>query len=91
MSHGAPGMLLVSKALISVLVEDMHSHRADAYATRVNRCINILLRHSTLLIGWLRYEAFVASKEEELMRALTPTVRGRPSPGKQALEARKGK
>ena len=89
MSQGAPGMLLVSKALISVLVEDMHSHRADAYATRVNRCINILLRHSTLLIGWLRYEAFVASKEEELMRALTPTVGGPPSPGTR--EARKGK
>ena len=63
-----------SKALISLLVKDMHTHRAATYDTRLTRCINLPLRHSTLLIGWLQYEAFIASKEEELMRALNPTV-----------------
>ena len=97
MSLGAPGMLLVSKALISLLVEDMHTHRAATYDTRLTRCINLLLRHSTLLIGWLQYEAFIASKEEELMRTLTPTVRGTPSgargspPGARQARTAKGK
>lgn len=74
---GAPGMLLVGKFLSSLIAEELFKSQHRDYESRLQRCSNLLLRHSTLLVGQLRYEAYVASKENAAELAHTPSGRGR--------------
>ena len=71
MSHpttekGAPGMYLASRYLTHLLVGVLSTTMELTYELRLQKCSNLLLLHSTLVTGWLRYEAYLAHKESAL-------------------------
>ena len=72
---GSPGMLLGVRVLIEHITKDLSRNRDSTHEVRLGRCINILMKHPTLLLAWLKYEAYIALKENELSLSYTPATK----------------
>ena len=93
---GPTGMLTASRLIMQALVLVMAATSAQSYESRVRQCMKVFKRHYTLLVGWLRFEAFKdarACKNKAELGGMSDKAKGARAgkqPAKKAANTRGG-